>query len=309
MKRQLIILACCVVTLAVTACSKEKVSVSAEDLATHTSVSAEGNFAEAIAEAEEHWSHRESEEEAQAAIDAWERAVTYDTGDADRKEALFKAYTDLAHGYYWLSHGHKFFISKKKDRKEAQQAAFKKCMKAGLVALSIHNDQWKDSFGNDDIEKSVTYLTKEDVPAAYWYATCTGKWATLEGISTLLAYKDQIFSIVTRLAELDEAFYYNATDRYFGVVYTKLPFSNPDLEKSASYFIHGVEAHPDYLETRVLFVEELLTKVGDSKSAREQLEFVVNADPKANPDVYPENLAAQRHAQDMLDNWIDYFYE
>lgn len=309
MKRWIILTAGALFALNISACSKPSMGVSSEDLASRTQVSGEGDYEEAMKEGQAHWEKRESEDETLKAIEAWEDAVTFDTGDKDRTDALFEANTKIAAAYYWLAHGHHAFIERRRDRKNAQQEAYQKCMDAATLALSIHNKEWNAAVEskNVDMKEAAQHLQKADVPAAYWYSTCAGKWATLEGIAALLAYKDKIFEIVTRIAEIDDNFYYRATDRYFGVVYTKLPFMNPDLDRSEEHFRTAINAYPEYLESRVLYTVEALTKTGDTKEARKQLEYVVNADPAAEPKVYAENLAAQRHAQDILDNFDEHF--
>lgn len=289
-------------------CKKPSLDASVSDVENRITATAEGDFAAAVAEGDAHWQNRDSESETEAAIQAWERAITYDTGAADRREALYPVYTDITAAYYWLGHGHRFFISNRKARESAQQEAYQKCMEYGRTALAIRNPAWNEAMTNGTaIAEAVKTLEAEDVPAAYWYATCAGKWATIEGIAALLGYKDQIFAMISRVAELDEGFYYRASDRYFGVVYTKLPFMNPDLARSRAHFDAAIVAHPEYLETRVLFVEEHLTKTAEARLAREQLEYVVNADANQAPAVRAENIRAQRRAQQLLDKFDEFF--
>lgn len=309
MKRWMIFVSGAALAFNLAACSKPTIGVSSEDLASRTQVSGEGDFEEALQEAQAHWEKRDSEEETLKAIDAWERAATYDSGDRDRTDALFEVNTRIAAAYYWLGHGHKSFIESRRDRKNAQQDAYQKCMDAGSLALALRNENWNKALESKkvDMKEAAQHLEEVDIPAAYWYSTCAGKWATLEGIAALLAYKDKIFEIITRIAELNDDFYYRATDRYFGVVYTKLPFMNPDLDRSEKHFRTAIQAYPNYLESRLLYTQETLTKTGDTKEARKQLEAIINADPSAEPKVYPENAAAQKHAKEMLDNFDEYF--
>lgn len=295
-------------TMGAVGCKKPSLDASVTDVESRLTASADGDFDAAVAEGEAHWLKRESEEETRAAIDAWKRAVTYDTGDQDRRAALYPVYTDLTAAYYWLGHGHLFFINNRREREAAQQAAYQECMEVGRIALALRNPAWNEAMQNGtNINDAVKTLELEDVPAAYWYATCAGKWATIEGIAALLGYKDQIFAIITRVAELDEAFYYRAADRYFGVVYTKLPFMNPDLPRSRAHFEAAINAHPDYLETRALFVEEHLTKTGEARLAREQLEYVIGANAAIDPNIEAENIRAQRRAKQLLDKFDEFF--
>lgn len=295
-------------TIGVVGCSKPSLDGSVSDVESRLAASAQGDFNAAVASGDAHWAKRDSEEETRAAIAAWQEAVTFDTGDADRRATLFPVYTKLAAAYYWLGHGHLFFISNRREREAAQQGAYQECMEVGRVALALRNPAWNEALQDGThINDAVKLLEKEDVPAAYWYATCAGKWATIEGIAALLGYKDQIYAMISRVAELDESFYYRASDRYFGVVYTKLPFMNPDLPRSRAHFEAAINAHPEYLETRALFVEEHLTKTGEGRLAREQLEYVINADPNAAPNVYAENVRAQRRSKQLLDKFDEFF--
>ena len=290
------------------ACSKPSLDATVTDIDARIEATATGDFNAAVAEGDAHWENRASEDETRAAIEAWQRAITYET-EGDRREALFPVLTKITAAQYWLSHGHLFFISRRSERETAQKEVYQQCMETGRLALAVHNQEWADAMNEGvSIEEAVKTLNVDDVAPAYWYATCAGKWASIEGIAALLGYKDQLFAILTRIAELNNDFYYNAADRYFGVVYTKLPFSNPDLQRSRSHFARAIENHPGYLETRVLFVEEHLTKTGEADVARAQLEYVINADPNIDPNVVPENLRAQRHARALLNQFEELFY-
>lgn len=308
MKRFLILAFAGALTLGVIGCSKPSLDTAVSDIDVRIAVTAEGDFAAAVAEGQAHWEQRQNEADTRAAIDAWERAVTYDTGEGDRAAALYPIYTNITAAYYWLGHGHLFFLNSRREREAAQQEAYEKCMEHGRTALAIRNSAWNEAMQAEvHIDEAVKTLELEDVPATYWYATCAGKWATIEGIAALLGYKDQIYAMISRVAELNESFYYRATDRYFGVVYTKLPFMNPDLPRSRGHFDAAITAHPEYLETRVLFVEEHLTKTGEARLAREQLEYVIGADASVDPRVHAENLRAQRHATQLLDKFDEFF--
>lgn len=307
MKRFLKFALAATLALSAVGCKKPSLDASVTDLDNRIAASAEGDFNAAVAEGDAHWENRASEEETRLAIAAWERALTYET-EGDRREALFPVVTKITAAQYWLSHGHLFFITRRSDREAQQQAAYQKCMEYGRLALAINNDGWNEAMTSGaNINDAVKTLTVEDVAPAYWYSTCAGKWATIEGIAALLGYKDQIFAILTRLTELNDDFYYRALDRYFGVYYTKVPFMSPDLPQSRRLFERAINAYPGYLETRVLFVEEHLTKTGEGDLARAQLEYVINADAAALPEIEPENIRAQRHARNLLARYDEFF--
>jgi len=47
---------------------------------------------------------------------------------------------------------------------------------------------------------------------------------------------------VSRCAALDEEYFYRASDRYFGVYYTKVPFMNPDIDRSLRHLETSIDA-------------------------------------------------------------------
>lgn len=307
MKRMMKFALAATLALSAIGCKKQSLDASVTDVEARIAASAEGDFAAAVAEGDAHWANRASQEETEKALAAWNRAITYEV-DGDRSEVLYPVLVKITAAEYWLGHGHQFFITRRSERETAQQATYERCMEMGRLSLAVNNPEWNEAMSTGvHIDEAVKSLTLEDVEPAYWYATCAGKWATIEGIAALLGYKDQIFAILTRLTELNADFYYRALDRYFGVYYTKVPFMSPDLPQSRSLFERAITQHPGYLETRVLFVEEHLTKTGEADLARAQLEYVIGADPNIVPAVYAENVRAQRHAQQLMDRFDEYF--
>ena len=291
-----------------TACSKGSLDAGVADLEARIAASAEGDFDATIAEAEAHWEQRHEEEHVREAIAAWERAITYDTGDRDRRETLAPVYAQLARGWYWLAHGHLHFMRDRRAREAAQQDAYQRGMEYGRTSLALSNPAWNEALtGGARIEDSVNLLNENDVEAAYWYATCAGRWATIEGLAALLGFKDQIFAILTRAYELDQTFFYRASDRYFGVYYTKVPFMNPDVNRSRDHFMAAINEFPQYLETRVLLAEELYTKTREREAAVQQLQTVLAYDLDGAPEIRAENIRAQARAQQILDSLDEFF--
>ncbi len=290
------------------ACGGSGVSVAVGNVEETIAVTAEGDFAASVAEGNAHWENRSDRAEVEAAIAAWEEAITYPTpADVERRLALAPVYVSLTRAYYWLSHAHQRWEGGR-DNDEVMRGIYEKGMEYGRTAIAAGNTEWNATLTRGgSLADAAVHLTAADVPAAYWYATNAGRFATLDGLSTLLAYKDDIYAIISRCAELDRGYFYNAPDRYFGVYYTKVPFMNPDLDRAQQHFEYAVQQHPQYLETRVLIAEELATKNGDREGAAEHLRAVVAFDLDGAPELRPENEMAQRRAQEILDNMDDYF--
>lgn len=277
-----------------------------EDIDARLAVSAEGDFEALMAEAEDHWNQREDREHAEAAIATWERCLQVPT-PGDRREDLYPVLHRLSRGYYFLTDGHIRFDDRP-DWTEAMLEGFQHGVEYGHIALTVSNAEFNRALAYETpIPQAVEVTTLEDLPAMYWYSTNMGKWAVIDGIATILAHKDDIAAIMSRVAELDRQFFFGASDRYFGVYWTKIPIGAPELGRSRSHFETAIEINPDYLATRVLFAADYATKVQDRELFEEQLNYVLNADVNVIPEVRQEQEVEQTKAQLLLDNIDEYF--
>jgi hypothetical protein len=280
-----------------------------DDVDSLLAASGDGDFTALVEEGAAHWANRGEETEVLAAIASWNAALLAPTAEGvDRSEELAGVYTSLALAHYWLAHAHYRYIEDDGEAKTACLEQYTIGMEMAQNALALGNSEWNASLqGGASAADSVSLLTAEDVPAAYWYAANAGRWALLEGIVSALRYKDEIFAMMTRVQELDASYFHNAPDRYFGAYHTKLPLGNPNVELARQHFETAIEAAPNYLETRVLFVEEYAMKTNDRALAEEQLALVMGFNVDDAPDLRPENLNAQRRAQLILDEIDELF--
>jgi len=262
-------------------------------------VRGEGDFAALVAEGDAQWAQRGDRAATQAAIAAWEAAIAAPTpSNVNRRQAMVPVYVKLAQGYYWMAHGHLRYDA---ESDEAMLATYERGMEYGAQAIALGNEEWRLALLYETpITEAAALLTANDVPAVYWHATNLGRWGLLRGIATVLARVNDIKSMMDRVEALGPDFYYGATNRYFGVYYTKLPFGNPDLAQARRRLEANIEAYPNYLETRVLLADDWAIVAGDRAVAEEQLRAVLAADPAADPALEPENRNAQRRAEAML---------
>jgi tetratricopeptide (TPR) repeat protein len=265
----------------------------------------EGDFEALAAEAERHWANRSQRSEVEAAIATWERMLRVPTS-GDRRRALYPVLHQLGRAYYFLADAHLQF-----DRSVSQaelKTAYEKGIDWSRLALSVNNPDWNRALLYErPIPEAVQVTTRADLPAMYWYSTNLGRWAIMDGTPTILAHKDDIAAIMGRVLELDGDYFWAAADRYFGVFYTRVPVGNPDLDRSRQHFEAAIRRAPDYLSTRVLFAQDYATKAQNRALYVEQLEYVLNADVAAIPEVQPENEVEQLKARRLLDDVDEYF--
>ena len=244
------------------------------------------------------WADRADRAKAEAAIKAWEEAAATDSTRADVQ-------LKLTYAYYFLANAH---LRWEEEPDDAQRAAFEKGVVAGERAIKLQSPEFakkiKDGAGWPEAVKSVP---KAGVPSLYWYATNLGKWALLDGFTTILSHKDDVAAIMAHCESLDEGFFYAAPHRYFGVYRTKIPFPGGDLPSSKKHFERAVKLAPSYLDTKVLFAESYAVKAQDEALFKKLLGEVIASKDDVNPDLIPETRNSKRVAKTLLENIEDYF--
>jgi hypothetical protein len=267
---------------------------------TQTQSGAQGAVSELRAQAEAAWAQRDEEAQVRTAIEKWADAASVDPGQHE-------VWTSLSRARYFLADCHLRFD----DARQAEfMEAFMQGKRDGERALAELSPEFAQRMeAGTRIEEAVTVLDRNAVPALYWRSSNLGKWASAEGIATLLYYKDEIRAIMGRCLELDPDYYYAGPHRYFGVFYARAPsFAGQDLDRSREHFETSIRFEPNYFATHVLLAEDWAVKAQDRAVYEEQLRWVLDHDPNALPDVGPENRCEQRKARIALER-IDELFE
>jgi len=256
-----------------------------------------GDASAQIAEAQGHFAKREDKAEVLLAIKAWEAAEAIDATNAEIPLAL-------TYAYYFLANAHLVW----EDDEDALKAAYDKGVVYGERAIRLTTPAFAEAIKNGKTwEASIPLVDKDGMPALYWYATNLGRWATLDGITTLLSLKDRVFGIMEHCLKLDEQFFHGAPHRYFGVAYTKVPFPSGDLPRSRKSFERALELDAKYADTRVLFAETYAVKAGDAELFKKLLEETLALPDDVYPDLVPETKNSKRKAKKLLGDAGDLF--
>ncbi|MCA9545768.1 MAG: hypothetical protein KC613_15295 [Myxococcales bacterium] len=251
-----------------------------------------------VDQAAEAWKGREDRAKAEAAVKLWEQAAQMDPTRADIQ-------LSLAYAYYFMCNVHLRWDDKPDD---AMKTTYKKGYEAGRNAVWLAAPEFAERIKKGEKwESAVKDVDAKAVPGLYWYATNIGKWALLDGFTTILAEKDHIAATMGRILELDEGFFHGAPHRYFGVYRTKIPFPGGDLPASKSHFEKAIGLDGNYLDTKVLFAESYAVKEQDEDLFKKLLGEVVAAPDDAIPELIPENKNAKRVAQKLLSDIDEYF--
>mgnify|MGYP006280058497 CR=1 FL=1 len=244
------------------------------------------------AEAEALWAQRDDRAKLEQAIAKWEEVVEADPNDA-------RALTRLARANYFLADG---FIALEEGQQKLEFEVYNKGVDYGERALLVLEPGFEtDMKAGKSFEEAISKISDQGIEAAYWYCVNLGRFASKQGLSERLYYKDKLKTAMERIMALEPKFFYGAPDRYFGGYYSILPgIAGRDTDRSARHFEASLEYAPEYLGTRVVKAQFLATALDDEDMYREELETVLASDDTENPDIAPENRAAKRTAEKML---------
>jgi tetratricopeptide (TPR) repeat protein len=253
----------------------------------------------AVTEARDRWAKRDDQGELRQAIAAWERVLEKDPGNAE-------AMTMLARAHYFLADG---FLALEDGKEEEELKTYQKGVDYGEKALVLLQPGFGEEMRNGGkFEEAIKKLEKPAMPAAYWYSVNLGRFATKQGISARLFYKDKLKATMERILELDPAYFHAAGDRYFCAFYAVLPsIAGKDLDRAQKHCDASIERAPAYLSTRVVKAQFLAKERDDEAMYRKILEEVIAAADGDDQDIAPENRAAKRHAKRMLERIADVF--
>jgi hypothetical protein len=246
-------------------------------------------------EAEGLWAERGDKEKLKAALAKYEAVYSSDPTDRDAAYHLLR-------GWYFLGDGHE-------TEEDGKLAAWAVAIAWGGKCLAL-NKEFTDLLAKGDETEATAAraFTRDDVPCIYWTSSSLGKWAKMSGIGTTLKHLPTVKAYMTRVGELDNAYYYNGPDRYWGAYYSAVPsFAGRDLVKSKEYFDKSLAASPDFLGTHVLLAQEWAVASQDKATFEKELAWVLAQDPARIPEIKPEMEAEQRKAKALTDQKDDKF--
>ena len=259
-------------------------------------VGAEAPAAVAFKKAEELWAKRHSPAKLLEALALYKEVVKL---NPDHRDALAR----LTRGYYLHAYGYA-------KTKEAILAAYDEGARWGERMMGL-NPKFREKIAaevNDD--EALSVCTKEDVRGIYWAYANLGKWSVMQGFTTVLANKGKLKAFVSRVAELDEKYYYGAGHRGLLAFYAKAPsFAGGDLNKAKQHYDASMKIAPDYFGTKVTMAQYYATKKQDRALFKKVLEEVIAGDPKVLPDVYAMQVLSQKKAAELLKQIDDLFDE
>jgi tetratricopeptide (TPR) repeat protein len=209
-----------------------------------------------------------------------------------------KLHTYAAQAYYGLAFGFN-----EDHRPERASAFYIRGLNHGIIALELNGARDLKTVAMADYDQQVSNMDEADVPAMFWTASNWGKWIDLHRDSTAsLAQLPRPTSLMQRVIELQEDFYFGGAHMYFGVYYgSRAPVLGGNYKKSRQHFNKAREITnnkllmPDLLQAQYLARQQL-----DYEDFEKRLTGVVNAPDDLYPDAALINQIAKRKAMLLL---------
>lgn len=242
------------------------------------------------------WEERGDKAKLEAALAAWDAALTASPEDLD---LLVK----LARGHYLLADGYL------RGDSASYLATFEKGVDYAERALTSASPAFKERVKKGEaVQYAVEAVDANGVAALYWYSSNLGKWAKAKGFTTTLGNKDTIKAVMERCLALDETFFYGGPHRYFGAYYSVAPsFAGGDLNKSREHFEKSLSLAPEALSTKVLMAENYAVKSQDRELFTRLLNEVLAAPDDIIAGLEPETRIEKEKARELLAGVDDLF--
>ncbi len=198
----------------------------------------------------------------------------------------------------------------REDREKARQL-YLRGRDYGLRALS-KREQFRELFPKplDQFEPCLKGFGKKDVPALFWTASCWGSWISLSTDSVeAMAELPKVVSLMQKVLELDEGFYYGGPHLFLAVYHSSRPSAyggNP--EKARSHFEKAFElSQGEFLMTHVLYAKYYARQAFDRELFVSTLEKVLDAPADSVSELTLLNTLAKQQAKGLLEQVDDYF--
>ena len=196
------------------------------------------------------------------------------------------------------------------DREKAK-GLYLKGKHYGLRALS-KRERFKELLHKplDQFRTSLAEFGKRDVPALFWTASCWGSWISLSTDSVeAMAEIPKVVSLMQRVMELDEGFYYGGPHLFMAVYHMSRPKAyGGDPERAHRHFEKAFELSQErFLMAHVLYAKYYARQTFDRELFLLTLEKVLDTPADSVPELTLLNTLAKQQAKGLLEQVDDYF--
>lgn len=211
-----------------------------------------------------------------------------------------------AQGFY----GYSFGFVETEDPERARNL-YRRCYRHARIALQqsgITLDP--ETTPPAEFAAAVDQAGNAAVPAMFWTASCLASWINLSrdtpsGIAELASAA----TLMQRVLDLDEAFYFGGPRIFFGVYYGgRAPLFGGDYQRAEDNFRRAAEInHNKLLLVEVLQAEYLDRQRMDQQAFQRRLSYVIEAPDDLFPEAALMNGIAKQRATLLLTAEDDWF--
>jgi tetratricopeptide (TPR) repeat protein len=190
---------------------------------------------------------------------------------------------------------------------ERNKILAEKAREYAFRAFSLHNRKFAEVKDKpySEFGTFLPSLGEKDVPYIYYVATCWAGWIQANSESwDAIADLPKVQSLIERVIELDESFYYGASHTFMGVLLTIRPPSlggRPD--EARKHFERAIElGQGRFLPAYVMFAKHYAKLVYNEKLFYDLLDKVLDSPVDEVPELILINTLARGQARDLIDD-------
>jgi hypothetical protein len=162
----------------------------------------------------------------------------------------------------------------------------------------------------DDFKEDLRRFGKKKVPYLFWSATCWASWISLNLDSVeAVAELPRVESMMQRVLELDDGFYYGGPHLFMGVWFASRPkIAGGDLKKAQGHFLRAIElGQGKFLMAYVYYANTYARQTLDKDLFTSTLQTVLKSPADQPPELTLLNTVAKKKAQELLGRVEEYF--
>jgi hypothetical protein len=162
----------------------------------------------------------------------------------------------------------------------------------------------------DDFNETLKHFGKKEVPYLFWSATCWASWINLNLDSVeAMAELPRVISMMQRILELDEGFYYGGPHLFMGIWFASRPkIAGGDLKKAQRHFMKALElGKGKFLMAYIYYANTYARQALDKDLFVSTLQTVLAAPVDAVPELTLLNTVAKNKAKELLSHAEEYF--
>lgn len=217
-----------------------------------------------------------------------------------------KLLIDAARGFFGYTLA---FIEDK--NKERARIFYKRGKDYGLRVL-LKKKRFNEAFTNDidNFNQSLESFGRDDVPALFWTGFNWGSWINMNlDLPEALVDIPKVESIMRRVMELDETYYYGGVHLFFGISYgSRSRILGGNLEKARAHFDMAEKiSKGNFLITYFYQAKYYAMPIQDRSLFESLLQKVITSPPDLLPEQRLINEVAKVKAKNLLYKIDEYF--